>query len=157
MKRKGFPIDVKYFEKLQIELVDEIAKIESIIIQYIQKDVKDFEQKLLNEEFPVKNKGNYPKVLAKILGIPLPVKKNKNGQTKVTLAEKAIQMAGLKVNFHSIRGGTDGSRLSEMGIPTPNIFSGGLLFHSRKEYIPTLALQKACEVLLNLGQLWASD
>ena len=70
------------------------------------------------------------------------------------LAEKAIEMAGLEVKIHSIRGGTDGSRLSEMGIPTPNIFSGGLLFHSRKEHIPTLALQKASEVLLHLAQLW---
>jgi tripeptide aminopeptidase len=74
----------------------------------------------------------------------------------VDLAEKAIEMAGLDVIFHSIRGGTDGSRLSEMGIPTPNIFSGGSLFHSRKEHIPTLALQKASEVLLHLGLLWAS-
>ena len=74
----------------------------------------------------------------------------------VDLAEKAIEMAGLEMKIHSIRGGTDGSRLSEMGIPTPNIFSGGLLFHSRKEHIPTLALQKASEVLLYLAQLWTS-
>jgi len=74
----------------------------------------------------------------------------------VNLAEKAIEMAGLEVKFHSIRGGTDGARLSEMGIPTPNIFSGGSLFHSRKEHIPTLALQKASEVLLHLGKLWTS-
>jgi len=74
----------------------------------------------------------------------------------VDLAEKAIEMAELEAKIHSIRGGTDGSRLSEMGIPTPNIFSGGLLFHSRKEHIPTLALQKASEVLLHLAQLWTS-
>ena len=74
----------------------------------------------------------------------------------VDMAEKAIEMAGLEVKFHSIRGGTDGSRLSEMGIPTPNIFSGGLLFHSRKEHIPTLALQKASEVLIYLAELWIS-
>jgi len=79
-----------------------------------------------------------------------------NDKYVVDLAEKAIEMAGLEVKFHSIRGGTDGSRLSEMGIPTPNIFSGGLLFHSRKEHIPTLALQKASEVLLHLAQLWTS-
>ena len=74
----------------------------------------------------------------------------------VDLAEKAIELAGLEVKIHSIRGGTDGARLSEMGIPTPNIFSGGSLFHSRKEHIPTKALQKASEVLLHLGQLWTS-
>ncbi len=75
----------------------------------------------------------------------------------VDLANEAIKMAGLEVKIEAIRGGTDGSKLSEMGIPTPNIFSGGLLFHSRKEHIPTLALQKAAEVIIHLGQLWAGS
>jgi tripeptide aminopeptidase len=72
----------------------------------------------------------------------------------VDIAKKAIENAGLEVKIHPIRGGTDGARLSTKGIPTPNIFTGGQLFHSRKEYIPTLALQKATEVLLNLAELW---
>lgn len=72
----------------------------------------------------------------------------------IDLAKKAIDLAGLEVKLHSIRGGTDGTILSEKGIPTPNIFTGGELFHSRKEYIPTLALQKAAEVLIYLGYLW---
>jgi tripeptide aminopeptidase len=75
----------------------------------------------------------------------------------VDSAKEAIKMAGLEVKIEAIRGGTDGSKLSEMGIPTPNIFSGGLLFHSRKEHIPTLALQKAAEVIIHLGQLWADS
>jgi len=75
----------------------------------------------------------------------------------VDLAKEAIKMAGLEIKIEAIRGGTDGSKLSEMGIPTPNIFAGGLLFHSRKEYIPTLALQKAAEVIIYLGQLWAAS
>jgi len=77
-------------------------------------------------------------------------------QIVVDMAKKAIEMAGLDIKIHAIRGGTDGSKLSEMGIPTPNIFSGGLLFHSRKEHIPTLALQKASEVLIYLAELWIS-
>ncbi len=72
----------------------------------------------------------------------------------IDLAKKAIDLTGLEVKLHSIRGGTDGTILSEKGIPTPNIFTGGELFHSRKEYIPTLALQKAAEVLIYLGYLW---
>ncbi|MHA1473261.1 MAG: peptidase T [Promethearchaeota archaeon] len=79
-----------------------------------------------------------------------------SNQRVVDVAKKAIKMAGLDIKIHSIRGGTDGSRLSEMGKPTPNIFSGGSLFHSRKEYIPTLALQKASEVLIHLAELWIS-
>ena len=79
-----------------------------------------------------------------------------SSQQVVDMAKKAIKMAGLDIKIHSIRGGTDGARLSEMGIPTPNIFSGGLLFHSRKEHIPTLALQKASEVLIYLAEVWIS-
>ena len=75
----------------------------------------------------------------------------------IELAKKAIEKSDLEVKIHSIRGGTDGARLSEMGIPTPNIFTGGLLFHSRKEYIPTFALQKAVEVVLNLAYLWTNS
>ena len=72
----------------------------------------------------------------------------------IDLAKKAIEMANIDLILHSIRGGTDGSKLSEMGIPTPNIFTGGRLYHSRKEYIPTIALQKAAEVIINLAYLW---
>jgi len=75
-------------------------------------------------------------------------------QKAIDLAKKAIELTDLEVKTHSIRGGTDGTKLSEKGIPTPNIFAGGMLVHSRKEYIPTLALQKASEVILNLAELW---
>ncbi len=72
----------------------------------------------------------------------------------INLAKEAIKFSGLEVKLHSIRGGTDGAQLSAQGIPTPNIFTGGLLFHSRKEFIPTLALQKASEVIIYLAELW---
>ena len=78
-------------------------------------------------------------------------------QKVIDIAKQAINKAGLEVNLHSIRGGTDGAKLSAMGIPTPNIFTGGLLFHSRKEFIPTLGLQKAAEVILNLAELWSQE
>jgi len=75
----------------------------------------------------------------------------------IDLAKKAIEMADLELNMHLIRGGTDGARLSEMGIPTPNLFAGGLLFHSRKEYIPTISMQKASEVIIYLAELWSKQ
>ncbi|MFX1379300.1 MAG: peptidase T [Promethearchaeota archaeon] len=75
----------------------------------------------------------------------------------VDLAKQAIEKAGLEIKINPIRGGTDGARLSAKGIPTPNIFSGGLLYHSRKEYIPTIALQKASEVLIYLAELWTQQ
>ena len=73
----------------------------------------------------------------------------------VALAEQAIAAAGLTVIRKPIRGGTDGARLCFMGLPCPNIFAGGLMFHSKTEWIPVSALQKASEVVVHLCRLWA--
>ena len=73
------------------------------------------------------------------------------------LAKQAIGNTGLDLIINPIRGGTDGSKLSAKGILTPNIFSGGLLIHSRKEHIVTLALQKAAETLIHLAELWTQE
>jgi tripeptide aminopeptidase len=73
------------------------------------------------------------------------------------LAQEAYVLAGVAVMEHAVRGGTDGASLSFMGMPTPNLFAGGLNFHSKTEYIPVIALQKACEVILNLGLLWSKE
>lgn len=72
-------------------------------------------------------------------------------------AAAAIRRAGLAPIFKPIRGGTDGARLCFLGLPTPNLFAGGLLFHSVKEWIPEIALGKSAEVLLHLGDLWAGS
>jgi tripeptide aminopeptidase len=72
-------------------------------------------------------------------------------------AEKAVAMAGLKPERTSIRGGTDGARLCFMGLPTPNLFTGGLNFHSKQEWIALEDMQKASEVLVNLLKIWASE
>lgn len=72
-----------------------------------------------------------------------------------TYARQAVEAAGLSVIEKPIRGGTDGARFSFMGMPTPNIFTGGLMFHSKTEWIPEIALQKAAEVILHLCRLWA--
>lgn len=63
---------------------------------------------------------------------------------------KAFTDAGVKINQKPIRGGTDGSRLTEMGIPTPNIFTGAHEFHSRNEWLSLNQNAKAADVLLNL-------
>ncbi len=73
----------------------------------------------------------------------------------VELAKKAMEMAGVEVEQKAIRGGTDGSKLSLMGHPTPNLFAGGMLFHSRKEWIAKSSLQKAAETAVHLAALWA--
>ena len=67
----------------------------------------------------------------------------------------AYENAGITPTFPPIRGGTDGSRLTEMGIPTPNIFTGGHCYHSRYEWASFSQMIKATEVLIQLIQKWA--
>ncbi|WP_129716772.1 peptidase T [Pedobacter sp. SYP-B3415] len=72
----------------------------------------------------------------------------------VSFGEEAIRQAGLVVKKRSIRGGTDGSRLSFMGLPCPNIFAGEHAFHSRQEWVSIQDMQKAAEVIVNLSRIW---
>lgn len=71
--------------------------------------------------------------------------------------EKAYQAAGLPVTIESIRGGTDGSRLSFMGLPCPNIFTGEMAIHSRKEYVSVQDMEKAVETIAYLVQIWEQN
>jgi tripeptide aminopeptidase len=68
----------------------------------------------------------------------------------VNIAEKAIIDADVVPIIQPIRGGTDGARLSFMGLPCPNIFTGGHNFHSRFEYISVQSMEKSVEVILNI-------
>jgi tripeptide aminopeptidase len=68
----------------------------------------------------------------------------------VELAEKAMKEAGVKPLVRPIRGGTDGARLSYMGLPCPNIFTGGHNFHGRYEYIPVGSMHKAVRTIINI-------
>jgi len=72
----------------------------------------------------------------------------------VELAREAIRGAGITPIDGSIRGGTDGSILSEMGLPTPNLFSGQHCFHSRLEWVSVQDMELAVRVLVNLAGLW---
>lgn len=75
----------------------------------------------------------------------------------VEIAEKAMQQANIKPLIKPIRGGTDGSQLSFMGLPCPNIFAGGHNFHGRYEYVPVESMIKAVEVIVNIAQITAED
>jgi tripeptide aminopeptidase len=70
------------------------------------------------------------------------------------LAMEAISQAGLTPIKHPIRGGTDGSRLSYMGLPCPNIFTGMQAIHSKHEFVSVQDMEKAVEVIVRLVQLW---
>ncbi|MBV4419838.1 peptidase T [Clostridium tyrobutyricum] len=71
----------------------------------------------------------------------------------VDIAYEAIKQSSVEPEIVPIRGGTDGARLSFMGLPTPNIFTGGHNFHGRYEYIPVFAMERAVEVIINIVKL----
>lgn len=73
----------------------------------------------------------------------------------VDIAEEAMNQLGIEPLIKAIRGGTDGSQLSYMGLPCPNIFAGGHNFHGRYEYVPVESMIKASEVICKIAELTA--
>lgn len=75
----------------------------------------------------------------------------------VKVAKKAMESLGIKPIIDPVRGGTDGSRLSFMGLPTPNIFAGGENFHGKYEYVPVSAMEKAVKVIVKIIELYTKE
>ncbi|MEO1587933.1 MAG: M20/M25/M40 family metallo-hydrolase, partial [Bacteroidota bacterium] len=73
----------------------------------------------------------------------------------VQFAAEAITETGLELHQGSIRGGTDGSRLSFMGLPCPNIFAGEQAIHSKYEWVSVQDMERAVDVLIKLSEKWA--
>jgi len=73
----------------------------------------------------------------------------------VEIAKEAMEAVGVTPIIKPIRGGTDGSQLSYMGLPCPNIFAGGHNFHGKYEYVPVESMQKAVEVIVKICELVA--
>ena len=70
------------------------------------------------------------------------------------LHQEAIRRSGLELKTESIRGGTDGSRLSFMGLPCPNLFAGEQAIHSKLEFISVQDMNKAVETIVHLAGIW---
>lgn len=124
----------KKFEKRK-ELIHKIAK------QFNKKFAKKFGEDIVTAEV----KDQYYNMKEKVL----PVKHI------VDIAEKAMRELNIKPIIKPIRGGTDGSQLSFMGLPCPNIFAGGHNFHGKYEYVPAESIQKATDVIVKIAELTA--
>jgi tripeptide aminopeptidase len=74
----------------------------------------------------------------------------------VETAQKAMEELGIEPVVVPIRGGTDGSRLSYMGLPCPNIFAGGLNFHGKFEFVSLDVMEKATQVILKISELYTN-
>lgn len=126
--------------------------------------VRDFEEKGLREK-EVFVKGVVNEVSQKYPGAKVDFKLMESYRNMKTVldrypeviekVEKAVRKAGIEPVRTLIRGGTDGARLSFMGLPTPNLFTGGHNFHSRFEWIALEDMEKAAEVIVHLMGLWA--
>lgn len=75
----------------------------------------------------------------------------------IDYAFQAMEEVGVKPNIKPIRGGTDGAKLSFMGLPCPNIFAGGMNFHGKYEYLPIPSMKKASKVIVKIAELVAKD
>ncbi|MBB4804113.1 tripeptide aminopeptidase [Flavobacterium nitrogenifigens] len=124
----------KKFENRK-ELIHKIAK------KFNKKFAKKFGEDIVTAEV----KDQYYNMKEKVL----PVK------YIVDIAEKAMRELNIKPIIKPIRGGTDGSQLSFMGLPCPNIFAGGHNFHGKYEYVPAESIQKATEVIVKIAELTA--
>ncbi|KRD58572.1 peptidase T [Flavobacterium sp. Root935] len=125
----------KKFEKRK-ELIEKIAK----------KINKKFAKKFGEDIVIAVVKDQYYNMKEKVL----PVKHI------VDIAEKAMRELNIKPIIKPIRGGTDGSQLSFMGLPCPNIFAGGHNFHGKYEYVPAESIQKATDVIVKIAELTAT-
>lgn len=124
----------KKFEKRK-ELIGKIAK------KFNKKFAKKFGEDIVITEV----RDQYYNMKEKVL----PVKHI------VDIAEKAMRELDIKPIIKPIRGGTDGSQLSFMGLPCPNIFAGGHNFHGKYEYVPAESIQKATDVIVKIAELTA--
>lgn len=111
----------------------------------MEKIVVDLNTKFEAEIFDIEIKDQYYNMKEKVE----PVKHI------VDIAEEAMKSLGITPLIKPIRGGTDGSQLSYMGLPCPNIFAGGHNFHGRYEYVPVESMQKAVEVICKIAELTA--
>ena len=102
----------------------------------------------------------FPKVkieYASVLGYLNMKETLKNYPQLTDYAIEAARRAGIKAELRPIRGGTDGSRLTTMGLPTPNLFTGGHNFHGKLEWNSRKGLEKSTETLVHLVQIWAEN
>jgi tripeptide aminopeptidase len=135
------------------------GKVEKTILKYIIRDhdytlfearkttvkqlVEAFDRKYDKATFEVEIKDQYFNMKEKVLPV----------MHSVEIAEQAMRSLGIEPLIKPIRGGTDGSQLSYMGLPCPNIFAGGHNFHGRYEYVPLESILSAIKVICKIAEL----
>jgi len=144
-----------FVHPIRVEGIAEKTKVEFIVRDFDTKKLKLHETRL--EQFAKQAVGKYPgsSYEFEIKEQYRNMKEILNNYPQVEkYAEEAMAMSGVKFKKESARGGTDGSRLSFMGLPCADIFTGEMAFHGKHEYVSIQDMQKSVEVLVNLVQVW---
>ncbi len=148
-KRKGFVHPVR------VEGLAEKATLEFIVRDFTREGLKANTKRLQKIAEEVLQKNPKAKMEFKVTEQYRNMKEVLDQHLQVMqYAEEAYKKSGVKVRKQSIRGGTDGSRLSFIGLPCPNIFTGMQGIHSKKEWIGVRDMKKSVEVMVNLAQVW---
>jgi tripeptide aminopeptidase len=134
------------------------TKIRILLRSFVTADLKDQAKILRNVAATIMAEYPRAKVDVKVKKQYRNMKEYLEKEPRATvLATKAIKKAGLEPVFQSIRGGTDGSRLSEMGLPTPNLSVGMHNFHSPLEFACLEQMESSVKILIELAQLWGKE
>lgn len=148
-KREGFVHPVR------IEGLAEKATVEFIVRDFTREGLKANAERLLKIAEGVIEKHPKARIESKISEQYRNMKEVLDEHPQVVkYAEEAYSRSNVTIHKQSIRGGTDGSRLSFMGLPCPNLFTGMQGIHSKKEWIGVRDMKKAVEVMVNLVQVW---
>ncbi|GAB3171881.1 peptidase T [Telluribacter humicola] len=144
-----------FIHPVHLEGIQEKATIEFIIRDFREEGLKEKRDFLRSTMEKVLTQYPYSKatLTVKEQYRNMKVVLNKHPEV-VDYALEAIRRAGMEPERRSIRGGTDGSRLSFMGLPCPNIFAGEHAFHSRLEWVSVQDMEKAVDVIVHLAQVW---
>lgn len=132
----------------QVEIKFIIRAFDTPVLQTLEKELEDITKKVLTNY----NKCSYEfKVVQQYRNMKEVLDKC---QHVVDYAVEAVKRTGVKPVLSSIRGGTDGSRFSFMGLPCPNIYAGEHAFHSKQEWVSVQDMQKAVETIVHLVNIW---
>ncbi|NTS40499.1 peptidase T [Flavisolibacter sp. BT320] len=144
-----------FIHPIRVDGLAEKATIDFIIRDFVTDGLKKKEDFLLSIVEMVMD--NYPAATFefKVTEQYRNMKEVLDGHPQVVeFAKEAIQRSGLPLKMESIRGGTDGSRLSFMGLPCPNLFAGEQAIHSKLEFISVQDMNKAVETIVHLAAIW---
>ena len=159
LPEKETPADTEGYEGFY-HLVSIKGNVEETKLHYIIRDfdkVNFIKRKALMEEIvrDLNEKYDKGRIQLKITDQYYNMKEIiENNKEIIDIAYQAMEEIGVTPIITPIRGGTDGARLSYMGLPTPNIFTGGHNFHGKYEFIPVFAMEKAVELIVKISELY---